>query len=98
MLSEKYYFTNDDMYMNTWKELNNKYSLNRDFFKCCVLRENENSYMGRSINMWFSDKNGIDPNNYRVGNKITIYAEVISWRNNTWDGYNSVTIIPKYIE
>ena len=98
MLSEKYYFTNDDMYMQTWKEINDKYSLNRDFFKCCVLREEENSYVGRQINMWFSNENGIDPNNYDVGNKVTVYAEVISWSNNTWDGYNSVTIIPKYIE
>ena len=49
-------------------------------------------------NMWFSDNFGLDPDEYKTGQKIIVYAQVISWSNNTWDGYNSVTIIPKYIE
>ena len=37
-------------------------------------------------------------NDYEEGQKIIIYGEVISWGNVTWDGYNTVTVIPKYIE
>ena len=98
MLSEKFYFTADAMYSDTWLTYAKKYSINRDFYKCCVLRENQNSYVGKQITMWFSDKNGIDPNNYDVGNKVTVYAEVISWGKDAWDGFNNVTIIPKYME
>lgn len=98
LLSEKYYFTADNMYSDTFKQYNDKYNLNRDFFKACVLRETENSYVGNSINVWFSDNYDIDVANYQTGDKIIVYAEVISWSNNTWNGFNSVTILPKYIE
>jgi hypothetical protein len=48
--------------------------------------------------MFFSDDISLSPSNYQTGQKVIVYAEVISWSNNTWDGYNSVIIIPKYIE
>lgn len=98
MFSEKFYFTSDAMYNYNWKEYYDKYDLNRDFYKACVLREGLDSYVGRSIRVWFSNKNELLPSNYDVGQKIIAYAKVISWSNNTMDGYNDVTIIPKYIE
>ena len=98
MLSEKFFFTSNDMLSSTLQEYDKEYNLNRDFYKCCVLRDGTTSYMGRQINMWFSDDNGLNPSDYKVGEKITVYAKVIGWSNNSWDGYNSVTIIPKYIE
>lgn len=98
-LTEKYYFTADDMYSDTFKSYDDKYHMRRDFFKASVLREGENSYVGvGKVNLWFSEDIDIDPNSYKTGEHIIVYAEVISWSNNTWNGYNSITIIPKYIE
>ena len=97
-LSEKYRFTSSDKLSSTLQEYDKKYNLKTNFYKCCVLREGTDSYVGRQINMWFSDNFGLDPDEYKTGQKIIVYAQVISWSNNTWDGYNSVTIIPKYIE
>lgn len=98
-LTEKYYFTVDDMHSDTFKLYNDKYNLCRDFFKTSILRKEENSYAGvGKVNLWFSEDVGIDPNNYKTGEHIIVYADVIAWSNNTWNGYNSVTIIPKYIE
>lgn len=97
-LSEKYFFTASDMRSDTLKSYFDKYNLKKDFYKCCVLRKDTNSYVGRQINMWFTDNFEIDANEYEVGEKLVVYAEVIAWSNNTWKGYNSVTIIPKYIE
>lgn len=99
-LTEKQYFTSDTMlYNDTWKDYNEKYSLKRDLFECSVLRADSNSYVGKGkIKLWFSEKFELEPNDYSSGEKIIVYAQVISWSNNTWDGYNSVTIIPKYIE
>lgn len=97
-LSEKYYFTTKNMSSESFKEYNRKYNLNKDFFKCCVLRKDTNSYVGQQINLWFSDNFDIKSSDYNAGQKIIVYGEVVSWSNNTWKGYNSVTIIPQYIE
>lgn len=98
-LAEKYYFTADDMHSEVFRLYDDKYNMRRDFFKASVLREGENSYVGvGKVNLWFSDDIEIDPNSYKTGEHIIVYAEVISWSNNTTSGYNSVTIIPKYIE
>lgn len=98
MLSEKYFFTVDDLYKNSFQELSEGRQINRDFYKCCVLRKDEDSYVGRQIELWFNDDYGLDIDSLEVGQKIIIYGEVISWSNNTWDGYNSVRVIPKYLE
>lgn len=97
-LSEKYYFSSNDKLSSTFQDYNKKYNLKTNFYKCCVLREDSNSYVGKQINLWFSDNFDLEPDNYNTGEKIIVYGQVISWSNNTWDGYNSVTIIPKYIE
>lgn len=98
MLSEKMYFTNDNMYNNSIKTLVNDYSLNKNFFKACVKRKDVESYVGSSITVLFSDDYKVNINDYDIGNKITVYGKVIYWSNNTWDGYNSVYFVPKYID
>ena len=40
-----------------------KYNLDRDFFKCCVLRKDTDSYVGKQINLWFSNNFSIEPDN-----------------------------------
>ena len=97
-LSEKYYFTNEDMLKDSLSACFEKYNLNRNFYKCCVLRKDTDSYVGKQINLWFSNNFSIEPDNYKTGQKIIVYAKVVNWSNNTMDGYNSVTAIPKYIE
>ena len=98
MLAEKCFFTSSDMYTDTWKEHEEKYDLCTDFYRCCVKHEEQESYFGRQIAMWFSELNGISPNDLELGQKVIVYAEVIYWSDNTLDGYNTVVLIPKYIE
>lgn len=98
-LSEKYYFTVDDTYKSSYKEFYEEHKMKRDFYLCSVLREDANSYVGKGkVQMWFTDHFKLNPNDYKTGQKLTVYAEVISWSDNTWDGYNNVILIPKYIE
>lgn len=97
--SEKYFFTNDDlMYNNAAKELYNKNNLYRDFYKCCVLREGTNSYVGQQIDVFFTQDYELNPSNYKTGQKVIMYGKVIYCATNTWKGYNQVYFIPKYIE
>lgn len=97
-LSEKMYFTSNNMLSDTFKQYDNLYDLNKDFYKCCILRKDTTSYVGQQINMWFSNNYELNPGDYKTGQKIIVYGQIISWNNNTMNGYNSVTIIPKYIE
>ena len=98
-LTKKYYFTIDDTYKSVYQKHNKKYNLNRDFYDCSVLRKEENSYAGKGkIYMWFSDNYTLNPNDFKVGDKITVYAEVVSWSDSSIDGFNELIIIPKYIE
>ena len=98
-LTESQFFTVDAMYSDTWRQYDEKYNLKRDLFKASVLRKDEDSYFGKGkIQVWFSEDFDLDVNDYEEGQKIIIYGEVISWGNVTWDGYNTVTVIPKYIE
>lgn len=98
-LSEKYYFTTNDMNKTSYKEYYEDYKMNRDFYKCSVLREGEDSYVGKGkVDMWFSDDFNLNPDNYETGQKIKAYGEIVSWRSNTFDGYNKVIFLVKYIE
>lgn len=102
-ISESYYYEADALYGSSYTEYYEKYKIQRDFYKCCVMREETKddtipSYVGSQITMWFSGNYDLKHSDYKSGQKIIVYAEVVSWSNNTWDGYNSVTIIPKYIE
>ena len=99
MVSENYYFDADALYSTSFLGLMKEWSLYRDFKKCSVLRENEDSYAGKGkIDLYFSDKYEYNPEDYDLGSKIIVYGEIISFSNNTWDGYNSVIVVPKYIE
>lgn len=97
-VSEGFYFTNEDMQKSMILDFYQEYNLQRDFYKCCVLREGENSYVGQQINMFFTRDYELDYSDFRTGQKITVYAEVVMWSDNTMDGYNSVYIIPRYYE
>lgn len=98
-ISEKYFFTEKEiMFSDSFKQLNDNYNIYRDFFKCCVLHEGELSYFGEQINLLFSENYDLIPDDYECGDHIVIYGKIIDWSNNTWNGYNAVTVMPKYIE
>lgn len=98
MVSENYYFTMDSLYSDSFSDLMDKWDLHRDFKKCSVLRENEDSYFGvGKVDLYFSNKYELNPIDYQPGDKIIIYGEVISFYKDEWDGYNDVVIVPKYI-
>lgn len=97
-ISGKKYFTSDAYLYDSTKELIVNNDLKRDFFTSCILRENTDSYVGRSINVVFTERHGLSANDYKSGSRIVMYGEVIHWSDNTVDGYNSVWFVPKYID
>lgn len=76
----------------------NKFNLQREFYKCGVQRENENSYVGGQITMYFSNDYGYSASNMTEGDHLIVYGEIIDYSTSTMDGYNSCSITPKYIE
>lgn len=99
-IEESYYFTIDDMYYNTvTSDFINQYDLKRTFFKCGIKREDTNSYVGSGqITLYFPNTCGYSADDFQLGEHLILYGEIISYSTNTWDGYNSCSIIPKYIE
>ena len=97
-VSEYYFFTNDDMQKEMINDFYYEYNLKRDFLKCCVRREGENSYVGRQIDVFFSEDYRLDYSLFSAGQNVTVYAEVVRWSNNTMDGYNTVSIVPRFYE
>lgn len=99
-IEESYYFTIDDMYYNAaTSDFINQYDLKRTFFKCGVKRKDSDSYVGTGqVTLYFPKECGYSADNFQLGEHIILYGEIISYSTNTWDGYNSCSIIPKYIE
>lgn len=98
LVSEGMFFTSEDMQKGFLNDFYYEHNLQRDFYKCCVKREGENSYVGQQITMFFTEDYNLDYRDFYVGQKITVYAEVVMWSDNTMDGYNSLYIIPRYYE
>lgn len=96
--SESYFFTVDDMYNESTNKFYKDNNLYRDFFKCCVLREDTDSYVGEQINVFFTKDYKLKPSKYKTGDTVVMYGEVVDFAKNYWTGYNSVSFIPKYIE
>lgn len=96
--SEKMFFDSDSNYNDTLSNMIDEYNLNRDFFNCCVLRKDTDSYVGQHIEVLFSDNYSLSPGDYEEGQKAIIYGKVIHNATNTWDGYNQMFVIPKYID
>lgn len=97
-LEEKYLFTIDDMYDTKVNEFYSENNLYRDFYKCGVLRENTDNYAGQQINLFFSNDYSLNPNDYKVGDKIIVKGEIVEYYVDKWDNCNDVFIIPHSIE
>lgn len=97
-LEEAYFFTADDMLSVSNSEFYSQNNLYRDFYKCGVLRKDENSYVGGQIDVFFNQDYGVAPSDYECGDKLIMYGEVVHCATATWSGYNQVYFIPKYVE
>lgn len=94
----QYYDEETVMYNSIISEFLSTYNLERTFYLCGVKRENEDSYVGSQISVYFSNNNEITSENFNEGDKITIYGKVINYSTNTWDGYNTCGILAEYID
>ena len=97
-VSELYELRAKDMYYDYIQEMFGEYNLQRNFLKCCVLREGTESYMGEQINVLFSNDYGLNATDYSGGEKITVYGKIIGYSTNSWRGYNKCEFMPLYIE
>jgi hypothetical protein len=97
-VSELYELREKDMYYDYIQEMFGEYNLQRNFLKCCVLREGTESYMGEQINVLFSNDYGLNATDYSGGEKITVYGKIIGYSTNSWRGYNKCEFMPLYIE
>lgn len=95
---EARYFTMDSAYDSSVQELKEQWDIYRDFYYCGVLREDADSYVGGQITIYFSEKYDLRPSDYECGQHAIVYGEFIQYKTSTWDGYNTCSIIPKYIE
>ena len=97
-VSEKYYFTKEDLYKDSIYTLYTDNNLYTDFYKCCVLRKDTDSYMGEQIDVLFTQDYDLVPDDYDCGMHIIAYGKVIYYSQNSWTGYNQLLFIPRYIE
>lgn len=90
-----------DPYSLSDYEFIKKWKVKRTYFSCSVKRKKQKSYAGAgSINLYFSNKKGYKINTSKIGegSKFTVYGEVCSWSNVTWDGYNKVSVMVRFVE
>lgn len=97
-VEESRFFTMDASYNSNTADFMKNFSLQRDFYKCGVMRKDENSYVGSQIELFFSDDYDCESSDIECGNHIIVYGQIIDYSTNTVDGYNSCSVIPKYIE
>lgn len=74
------------------------YNIKRDFYLCGVQRQDEDSYVGEQIYVFFSDDYGYSASDFTTGNHLIIYGEIIHYAGYKWEGYNECYILPRYIE
>lgn len=97
-LEEDCFFTMNALYNSQITEFCNENNVSREFYKCGVLKENENNYAGEQIDLFFSDDYTLNPNDYKTGDKIVVEGEIVQYYVDEWDGHNNVIIIPHSIE
>lgn len=82
-------------------DFQDEWKIKRNCFETSVKRKKGNSYAGMGIvKLYFSSKKKykIDTNWITEGKKFTVYGEVVNWSDNTYDGYNDVSIVVRFIE
>ena len=79
------------------KKFIKKNKIQRTYYNCFVKRKGSNSYVSNgTVTIYLPKK--FKASKYREGKYITVYGKVSSFSRNTWSGYNSVSVVAKYIE
>lgn len=95
-------FIGEDRYFNAYldsetKRFIKKYKIQRTFYECYVKRKGSKSYVSNgTISVYLPKK--FKASKYRAGKYITVYGKIVSFSTNTWTGYNSISVVAKYIE
>lgn len=97
-VEEEYFITIDDMMSTQVNSFMQEHDLERTFYKCGVLHEGTNSYVGGQIDLFIPSDSDCLPDGFGVEKKIVLYGEIINYSTATWDGYNECGVIPQYIE
>lgn len=74
-----------------------KNKIQRTYYECYIKRKGSVSYVSNgTVTVYLPKK--IKSDKFRTGSYITIYGKVALFSNSTWTGYNSVSVVAKYIE
>lgn len=74
-----------------------KNKIQRTFYNCYVKRKGSTSYVsGGTVDVYLPAN--FKESKYKTGSYITVYGKVADFSTNTWTGYNSVSVVAKYIE
>lgn len=93
------YLTNESIMTNL--DFYKKWQFKKGCYDVSVKRKGSNSYVGGgSVQLYFSNKKKykVDTSWITAGSKFTVYGEVIEWNKYTWNGYNDVSVVARYIE
>lgn len=88
----------DSMYDSTVSAFIQGNDLQRTFYKCGVLHEGTNSYVGGQIDLFIPSDSDCLPDGFGVEKKIVLYGEIVNYSTSTWNGYNECGVIPRYID
>lgn len=91
---DKFFKTNLD---SATQDFIKKNDIQRDFYECLVKRKGETSYTSKGTVMIYLPKK-FNSSKYGAGDYITVYGKVAEFSTNTWTGYNSVSVVAKYVE
>lgn len=79
------------------KKFINKNKIQRSFYECYIKRKGNKSYVSNgTVTIYLPKK--FKASKYRAWKYITVYGKVSTFSKNTWSGYNSVSVVAKYIE
>lgn len=74
-----------------------KNKIQRTYYECYVKRKGSKSYVSNGTVTIYLPKR-FKADKFRTGNYITVYGKVASFSSSIWTGYNSVSVVAKYIE
>lgn len=97
-VEESYFFEAESIYNSLAADFIKEFDLQRDFYKCGIQRENDNSYMGGQIKLYFSNSCGYSASDMNIGDHLIVYGKIIDYSTYSSDGYNTCSVIPKYID
>lgn len=95
-ISGRYEYTNTSTIGIIIEDVRDKYDLDKRYLGCCVMHKETKddaipSYVGDSLYLLFNNDYSLNFDNYKEGQKIYVYGQIIQNKNGIW-------IMPKYID